>query len=365
MSALYIHIPFCSRKCGYCDFYSTENLDLIPRFLKALSTEMTQCSERFRNMSFDTVYAGGGTPSLLAPEQITRLAGQISEFFRVPADSEKTLEINPGTLSSSKLDAWLESGFNRLSVGAQSFSNAELNLLGRIHRSEDTRKAFKMARRAGFKNIGLDLIYALPGQTLAILEKNLQQALSLCPEHISAYSLTWSSRTPLGRAIQQGKLPAPDENLTADMFLSIHEILSAQNYDHYEVSNYSLPGFECLHNSHYWDGTPYLGLGPSAHSYDGNARWWNSSDTADYLARLEAGKSPCKNLETLSEADHRLERIALGLRTKNGIGLDDLHNMEDEVNLLTEKSLAHVKDGRLVLTPGGMLLTDEIAARLA
>lgn len=363
MSALYIHIPFCKRKCSYCDFYSCENIQFADDFLTSLSIEMNQYKALMIRSAFDTLYIGGGTPSLLTVNQIQQILSRLKQHFIFTQDTETSIEVNPGTISEDKLSDYLKSGINRLSIGVQSFHNDELRFMGRIHQKETAIHTFKMARSEGFKNIGIDLIYGLPNQKMVHWKDSVNRALDLQPDHISTYALTWSDKTPLGRSIADGILPVPDDNLVSDMFLWTDEALADAGYTHYEISNYAKPGRECRHNWHYWDGAAYLGLGPSAHSYNQQSRWWNIPDVNIYIKRLENGLSVISEKEDLSEKEIRTERIALGLRTNRGILQNELDQKSNFHHLL-HQNLAVQKKDRIVLTPKGMLLADEIASQL-
>lgn len=363
MSALYLHIPFCIRKCSYCDFYSCEDMEFMKDFLKDLPIEMDRYAGVFSDSTFDTLYIGGGTPSLLSAEELQSMLRQLQDFFVFTQNREASLEVNPGTIVSARLNAYLKSGINRLSIGVQSFHEDELQLLGRIHHKKEALNAVKMARMARFDNIGIDLIYGLPNQSLMKWKDSLNLVIDLQPDHISAYALTWSNKTPLGQSIAKGDLPVPDENLVSEMFLLADELFVDAGYIHYEISNYAKPGRECRHNLHYWDGSAYLGLGPSAHSYNNNSRWWNMANVHTYLLHLEKGGSVISEKENLSEKEIQTEKIALGLRTNQGISLAVIDH-PDEIRYCIDHHLAVQKQDRIILTSRGMLLADEIAARL-
>jgi oxygen-independent coproporphyrinogen-3 oxidase len=362
MPGLYIHIPFCQHKCGYCDFYSVETAS-TGTFLPALIAEMEQTAASW-NQPFDTLYIGGGTPSLLKQAQITRLINEVKSRFRITGNAEWTIEVNPGSVTATKLSRYLNLGINRLSIGAQSFRRSELQLLERTHTAEQIVKTVQVARSAGFQNIGLDLIYGLPYQTQGHWEQTLQQATALEPVHISAYALTWKRNTKLGQSFLNGTLPVPEEDHTADLFLKAHAYLESNGFHHYEISNYAKPGFECLHNQQYWSRRTYLGLGPSAHSFDGQRRGWNISDVEQYMDHLRQNKSPVEAWEKLSESDLALEKTALGLRTDKGI-LIGKQISEEQAKQLCREGLAERKKDRLILTPRGFLLADEIAVQVA
>ena len=361
MPGLYIHIPFCRRKCGYCDFYSVTDWS-VTEFIGALSAEMKRVEVSW-NQPFDTLYIGGGTPSLLKQAQITPLINEVKSLFRITENAECTIEVNPGSVTATKLSRYLNLGINRLSIGAQSFWRSELQLLERTHTAEQIVKTVQMARSAGFQNIGLDLIYGLPYQTMDQWEQTLQQAIGLEPDHISAYALTWNRNTRLGQSFLNGTHPVPEEDFMADLFLKAHAFLESNGFHHYEISNYAKPGFECLHNQHYWIRRAYLGLGPSAHSFNGQRRWWNISDLEQYIDDLRHNKSPVEAWENLSESDLALEKTALGLRTDKGI-LIGKQISEEQAEQLCREGLAEKKRDRLILTPRGFLLADEITVQI-
>ena len=376
MAGLYLHIPFCLKKCGYCDFYSSGirdrgragmAIDQIACFLSAIEKEWDlYAGSGFRSIGFfETVYFGGGTPSLLKPEQIRRLINRIRPFLSHPAITETTLEANPATIAPDKLKAYLDAGINRISIGVQSFDDGILKLLGRLHSAMEAEEAILMAREAGFDNIGLDLIFAVPRQTLSGWKRTVEKAISLAPDHVSAYSLTWSGSTPLGRQIESGRIARPGDDETADMSLLAAGLLQNAGYEQYEISNYAKSGKRSRHNESYWTGIPYLGLGPSAHSFTGTERFWNVSDTERYIQTLGQGLLPVAAEETLSPEDRRLERLSLGLRTKEGVSMSELEIDASRLAPLADAGLARSDGGRLCLTPKGMLLADEIALKLA
>lgn len=378
MAGLYLHIPFCDHKCIYCDFYSIENLAHVSAFLHALEEEIAMCAEYGRKEQFDTIYFGGGTPSLLSPHQIEKMLLRLHNTFDISSDAEVTVETNPGTVDPAKLAGYRAAGVNRLSIGIQSFHEDELRFLTRIHSSDEAKECVRFARRVGFDNISVDLIFALPNQTLARWQSNLHQALELEPQHISAYSLIVEKGTPLARMItakQASPLPAEAD---AEMYEWTMHMLADAGYEHYEVSNFARPGFRSRHNSNYWNHTNYLGFGPSAHSFfmdetcNGAKRWWNVADIAKYLERIREGKSAAVGTETLREHQLFEEAVMLGLRS-SGIDWD---RMEEKfgiefkrlsssfVRQLVEDGLAVVDGDRFRLTDRGYLVCDEIVEKV-
>ncbi len=320
---LYIHVPFCRHKCNYCDFYSTTQMDLMPRYLAALLQEIDLLFNNPPSGGFDfsTLYLGGGTPSLLSPQHIETIFAKLAAHGSIHPQAEITLEANPGALDDEHLAAYRHAGINRLSLGIQSFIDCELAFLQRIHTAAEAKASFRAARQAGFDNISLDLIFALPGQSLSDWYCSLQQALELAPEHVSMYGLTIEEGTPLHRTLQQGLCKKIDEELEREMYLSGKETLEAAGYRHYEISNFARPGREAQHNQHYWDGSPYIGFGPAAHSFADGQRWWNVRDVNAYCRSLLQGAEAVAGRETLDLLQLKAEAVLLGLRRREGIDL--------------------------------------------
>ncbi len=367
---LYIHIPFCLSKCPYCSFYSQTDLSLIPGFIEALGKEIEIISPTFSS-PFDTVYIGGGTPSVLHTRQIEEILGKIRKYFRLTRSAEFTLEANPGDLDFSYLQALRELGIHRLNLGVQSFAPDALSFLGRRHTAEKAVQAIEASRKAGFHLLGLDLIYGVPGQALESWLGTLNKALTFFPEHLSCYQLTLEEDTPMGKAHRMGAFAFPEEEELRQFFLATSESLEKGGFFHYEVSNFS-HGLHHVsrHNQKYWDHTPYLGLGPSAHSFSGSVRWWNSSSVMAYLNALRAGTLPLDNMETLTPGQLRAEAFFLGMRTARGINLIDFSEKHGE-NLLREKGnllrrieeegLVVIKEGHLRPTRAGLAVADRLA----
>lgn len=324
MAGLYLHIPFCRAKCIYCDFYSETQTRLLPAFLSALAREIDayQAQPPFSELTFDTVYLGGGTPSLLTPEQVNDILQHLARVYRLAEQPELSLEANPGTVLVERLAGYRAAGINRLTLGVQSFDDDELRWLSRIHNSAEAVDAVRHARAVGFDNIGLDLIFGIPGQTPASWRASLSQALRLAPEHLSVYGLTYEANTPLWRQWQQGKIQRCVEDNEREFFLMAAEMLTAAGYEHYEISNYALPGKRSQHNQHYWDHRPYLGLGPSAHSFDGRRRWWNVRSLTGYIDGVTRGVGAVAESEDITLPMRRNETILLGLRRSEGIDLE-------------------------------------------
>lgn len=366
MAGIYIHIPFCIRKCPYCDFYSVAGAEkLLPFFVRAVQDELELVSREFPLGEIRTVYFGGGTPSLLSGREISGILEGIGRFYGRRTDAEISLEANPGSIAPAKLREFREAGVNRLSIGGQSFHPRELEVLGRIHSVDDISKTVEHARSAGFDNLGLDLIFGLPGQELEAWRASVKRALDLQPDHISAYALTWSKDTPMGRNIASGALPEPEENTVSEMLLWTDEFLSEAGYHHYEISNFARPGFECLHNLNYWSGTAYLGLGPSAHSFVDGKRFWNAASLERYLEYVGKEQSAREGEETLTPSEKRLEALSLGLRRSSGIPLSIVMDKMAEIHEMENRGFGQIRDGRFLPTARGFLLADELAGRLA
>jgi oxygen-independent coproporphyrinogen-3 oxidase len=376
MSSLYVHIPFCQRKCVYCDFYSIETVTLMDAFLDALDAEIALAAPAGEGVSFDTLFFGGGTPSLLAPAQLERVMRSLRGAFEIRGDAEITLETNPGTVSIEKLRDYRSLGVNRLSIGIQSFDDNELRFLGRIHNAREAARCVGLAREAGYANVSVDLIYSLPGQTALEWGRTLSEALALRPDHVSAYSLIVEDDTPLARMVS-AKLVSPNPvEAEATLYEHTMDVMERSGFEHYEVSSYARPGFRSLHNSAYWSHAGYLGFGPSAHSFwhpgrgDRHLRWANVPALSRYCDSLRRGELPVAMREEVTRAQLCNERIFLGLRS-SGV---DLRILGDEFGLpadrlalagaLVEEGAAVLDRGTLRLTARGYMLCDEIAARM-
>lgn len=378
MASLYIHIPFCQKKCLYCDFYSVEGTEQVEDFLALLMREISLRKMEGNLATFETIFFGGGTPSLLEPDQFERILSRLQSVFRVGRDAEVTLEANPGTVTKERLKALRSLGVNRISIGIQSFHEPELRALGRIHDRAGAFQAIECARDAGLDNISLDLIFSIPGQSMTSWEDNLRTAVALAPQHVAAYSLIVEEGTPLACMVGVGAVRTNPVNLEAEMYERTMEYLGAHGYEHYEVSNYALPGFRCRHNCTYWSHDNYLGFGPSAHSFwkgrDGKdgRRWWNAADLSTYRDRLKGGSLPTESGEEVGPRELLGERIFLGLRT-GGLDLErlrvdfgyDFESRRGELmRWMIHENLARVEQEVLHLTPQGFLLCDEICSKL-
>jgi oxygen-independent coproporphyrinogen-3 oxidase len=367
---IYIHIPFCKSRCSYCDFatgiYQTE---IAERYVEALLRDIEITRQRQPSTPVDTIYLGGGTPSMLSAQQIESILETVRASFDVVSAAEITMEINPGSVTVAGLKDFRSAGINRASFGAQTFADAELARLGRAHNSTDTLNTFAALREAGFENISFDLIAGLPGQTMATWEANVEQALTLQPEHLSFYLLEVHSGTPLAQHIERGIQPKPDDDLAGEMYEVMLERAAQAGYEHYEISNLCRAGFASRHNTKYWTGDPYFGFGCSSHSYDGvNHRWSNEREVAKYVELIERGESPVVEQTDLGPEELRAEAVFLGMRLMSGLNMREYEqtfgaNIREEFDDFTEAGLVEF-DGDLVrLTRAGALMSNEIFAR--
>jgi putative oxygen-independent coproporphyrinogen III oxidase len=373
---LYLHIPFCSAICPYCDFaVLTGGPERRERFTQRLIDEIglwAVHSEPFRGI--DTIYFGGGTPSALTPEQLGRIEEAARESLPIHGDPWIFLEANPEDVTPESVRAWRDLGVRTLSLGIQSFDADALAFLGRRHSPEEARRSVELARAAGFHTVSIDLIYGLSGQSVEDWRRTLEQAVALRPDHLSCYQLTIHEGTPFGFRLARGKMTEAPEEIQADLFLLTHAFLLDAGFPGYEVSNFArAPEHQSRHNRKYWDHTPYLGLGPSAHSFSGHRRWWNERKIGPYETRIGAGERPIAGSEDLSPGDLALEALMLGLRTAKGIdlqrfqeryGVDLLEQNEERIGRLVGQGLLQVEDGRLVPTLKGLAVADTLALDL-
>jgi len=368
---LYIHIPFCLKKCHYCDFpsYATFSEKDKINYINALRKEMGKAASR----NVNTVYIGGGTPTSLSAEQIGDILKMVKNCFETLPDAEFTIEANPGTIDTKKLKVLKDLGVNRLSLGVQSLNKTTLRRLGRIHTNEDFRRSYKMSRQAGFKNINLDFIYGLPGQTLVSWKKTLKAVIELKPEHISAYSLSIEQGTRFFQLNESGRLKLPGEDAEAKMYEMAIEYLAGAGYRHYEISNFCCPGYECRHNQIYWNNDEYLGFGAGAHSYFQGLRWGNSPWPPDYIAMVNSGFSPAADWERLPLERKMRETAVLGLRLCEGIDLEKwrkrfareiAETFGEEIRQLKDEGLIELDQKRLKLSKRGLLMANEVWRRL-
>lgn len=363
-AGLYVHVPFCVTRCGYCDFNAYADLrHLRGRYARALLAEAERAAPEWEGLRFDTVFLGGGTPTTLDPDDLVALLRGLCGRFDVAPDAEVTIEANPDTVDRSTLARLHDAGYTRLSMGAQSFDEGVLVVLERVHSPASVRRAFAAAREAGYRDVNLDLIYGAEGETLDSWRRTLEATLRLGPEHVSAYALTIEPGTPLGRKVAAGAAASPDPDLQAGMFELACELLGAAGYEHYEVSNWARPGHACLHNLHYWRREAYLGLGAGAHSFRDGRRWWNLRPPQAYLAAVEAGRPPIGGDERLGPEEERLEEVSLRLRLLEGVPAGAV-DLEAAAAYLQEGLLAR-RNGRLVPTERGMLVLNELVLAIA
>ena len=366
--ALYIHVPFCRRRCNYCSFVSYDGREEeIPAYVAALKLELEQLSHA---ENVKSIYFGGGTPSLISTDRIKDILATVRSVFGVEKGAEITMEANPGTVDVAYLSAVRQCGVNRLSLGVQSLNNNELKMLGRIHSAAEAREAVRSARSAGFDNLSIDLMYGLPGQTLDGWSSTLEEAAAMRPEHISLYSLTLEAGTPLQRAIDEGSLPGIDPDLCAGQYEMAGDFLAAHGYLHYEISNWAQRGYECRHNLVYWQNLPYLGVGAAAHSFMHGHRLANTRDLDDYLSSFNSGGRAIIEMdEEISPALQLAETLILGLRLgrgvschdiKNRFGVDIMAQYKLQIEEMVEVGLLERNDGHIKLTPRGRLLSNEV-----
>ncbi len=371
MSGIYIHIPFCKQACNYCDFHFSTSMKKKDEMVLALTKEIQMRKKEFENEVIETIYFGGGTPSRLQIADLRLQIDSIYKNYKVAENPEITLEANPDDLSEDYLIALSKIGINRLSIGIQSFFEDDLTLMNRAHNSEEAKKCLEIATQY-FDNISVDLIYGIPGMSNEKWKKNIETALSFGISHISSYALTVEPKTALSKLIQTGKIAKPNDDLAQEHFQILVEILEKNGFIHYELSNFGKENYFSKNNSAYWLGKKYLGIGPSAHSYDGISRSWNVSNNAMYLKSLEENKLP-NEIEILTKTDRYNEYIMTGLRTIWGVSLDRIENEfgSDYLDYLQKQAQKFIGDGLLSIensilkpTPKGKFLTDGIASDL-
>lgn len=359
--SLYIHLPFCKQKCSYCDFASFANKeDLINDYIEALIKELTGMSDKY-SFSWESIYFGGGTPTLLGTNYFEKIIKTLVSTFPLSANfdisnSEISMEANPGTTTKTSLKALKRLGINRLSIGAQSFNDKHLKMLGRIHDSSQIKKSFEDARIAGFKNINLDLIFALPNQTLPEWQKDLSEALELNPEHVSAYNLQIEEKTPLWDKVKDKEVLPATQELDAEMYEHVISLLTSSGYKHYEISNFAkiTPDkiFECRHNKNYWLNKNYIGVGSSASSHINGKRWTNTKQIEEYI------KDPSPSIAP--PAKKGSESIFMGLRLIDGIGIKNFESYKEELEELMSEGLLKESSGKIKLTKKGLFLGNTV-----
>lgn len=372
MAGIYLHIPFCRQACHYCDFHFSTNLKLRGEMIIAMEKEIS-LRKKYHKEVIKTFYLGGGTPSILSESELEVLFSSIHDNFHFSPEAEITLETNPDDITDEKLQFWKSMGINRLSIGIQTFNDDLLKYLNRIHTGKEALKSVEKARKYGFDNLNIDLIYALPADDHNLWKNDVKTAITLLPKHISAYNLTIEPKTVFGNWLKKGKITEMDEDYATEQYLHLCNSLGSAGYEHYEVSNYALPGFYSKHNTSYWKGIPYIGIGPGAHSYNGTSRQFNISNNSNYIKELNNGKIPA-NYENLNTEEQVHEYLITGLRTSRGIDLQSLKEKfnyelsssgKKMVEQLLERDLAQLVNNNLILNERGFLLADHVALILS
>ena len=365
MAGLYVHIPFCSSRCVYCGFYSTTGLELREKYVKAVCKEITT---RVSKDPISTIYLGGGTPSQLSIEQLGSILTTIYIYNKVKGTSETTIEANPDDINMEFAKDLIAMGVNRISMGAQTFNDERLKFLHRRHNASQVTDAVKTLQQAGFSNISIDLMYGFPGQTLDEWKADIDKALALDVEHISTYCLMYEEGTPLYQMLEQGKVSEIDEELEREMYYTLIDRLESAGYEHYEISNFALPGYRSRHNSSYWKGIPYIGIGAAAHSFDKNTRSWNVADIHKYIEGIEQGKRLYE--EEMIDADTSYnDTITVALRTKEGLDISTLPDYQRKYCIANAKhhidaQLLSLENNHLALTREGLFVSDMIMSDL-
>lgn len=375
MAGIYIHIPFCRQACHYCNFHFSTSLRYKNEFLAALLKEMELFSvvhgQQDRD-TIETIYFGGGTPSLLSPDEIRHILQQVNTHFTVAPGMEITLEANPDDVSLEKLENWKQAGINRLSIGIQSFFEEDLQWMNRAHNAKQAVDSLQLALTL-FPNITIDLIYGTPGLTNEKWKQNVEKAIALNIPHLSCYALTVEPKTPLDKMIRQNQSPGVDSDKQSEQFLLLMQWLKDAGYEHYEISNFAKPGLRSRHNSSYWQGKTYFGFGPSAHSFDGKTRWWNIANNNNYIQAIQNNILPVEK-EVLTTSQKLNEYIMISLRTMEGLDLEKAQEIDPSLNTrdhlvegskkYIERGLLEIKGNIIRLTMEGKLVADGIAADL-
>lgn len=369
---VYIHIPFCMKKCFYCDFVSYANKeDMIEKYIKALEKEIKIKAEENKLLKINTIYIGGGTPSFLDSKHIVYIINAIKESFNVKENAEITIEVNPGTVTKNKLEDYIKCGINRISIGLQTTNNELLKQIGRIHTYEQFLETYNLIRMVGFNNINVDLMLALPNQTIKDLEDSLNKVIMLKPEHISVYSLILEEKTKLYDLVESGKLESLDENIERNMYWKVKNILEQNGYKHYEISNFAKQGYESKHNLNCWNQEEYLGMGVAAHSYLNNKRYSNTENLEQYINKLLEEEGIKNDIITVHEEqtleDKQKEYMLLGLRKIEGVKISDFKNkfvqnpiyvFRKELDKLVKEDLIQVEENNIKLTKKGLDLAN-------
>lgn len=367
---LYFHIPFCVKKCNYCDFYSITKTEGIDKFVHYLLRELELFSEEVKSkIEVDTIFFGGGTPSLLLPNQFAKILSSINSIFSIGSDAEITIEANPGTIDVKHLREFHQMGINRISFGVQSFNDNELQFLDRIHTSQEAIKSIEFAQNIGFNNVSIDLIFGVPNQTLSSWKKNLNIIKSLQIQHLSVYNLIYEENTPLHNRLAEGKIAPIDELIEEKIYLQTIDFLDSIGLLQYELSNFALNGFECKHNIKYWTHQPYFGFGPSAHSYFNFRRYWNLKNLSKYYQSIDQNQLPVEDDEVIDKYKYIIERIMLGLRYQ-GIDLNFItdiigedNNQFIEQNIIPIQNYFKKISDKIILSKYGFFKLNEIALK--
>jgi len=370
MSGCYIHIPFCAQKCSYCDFHFSTNHTYKSEMVGALCVELEMRAKDWKQETFETIYFGGGTPSVLTSVQLDQLINRVRMHYQLSNSVEITLECNPDDCSLENLTNWKKQGVNRLSIGIQSFNDEQLKWMNRSHQAADSLNAVRNAKQVGFDELSLDLMYGLPDMTLEEWKGQLLQIIELNPEHISAYCLTVEQKTALSKWVKEGKLVVSNNDQQSEQFELLVSTLKEAGYEQYEISNFARNGHYSKHNTSYWKGSKYLGIGPSAHGYNGIERYWNQANNKAYMVELTKGQLP-ETIEILSSFDRFNETLMIGLRTKWGVSKQVLFGLisptAEWFKIVTDyedqKMLIQTEE-QIILTPAGRLLADGIASDL-
>ncbi len=371
MAGIYIHIPFCKQACHYCDFHFSTSLKYKDELLQALIREIHLQKNYPGGEQVDTIYFGGGTPSLLTGDEINLLTDTIAGLHAVSANAEITIEANPDDLSKAKLQSYLQTGINRFSIGIQSFFDEDLQWMNRVHRAEEAEASVKRTQDTGLENLTVDLIYGYPLLSNDKWKYNLDKVFELGVPHVSSYSMTVEPKTALASFIHKKKEPAMDDQQSAAQFILLMDAMQAQGFEHYEISNFCKPGHYSRHNSNYWKGVKYLGIGPSAHSYNGETRQWNIANNAKYMQDISTGQIPAET-ELLTETNQLNEYIMTSLRTIWGLSMDKLNLIASGSSVQLLKSAGQFfnngwitqDNGIIYLTQTGKLYADNIASGL-
>jgi oxygen-independent coproporphyrinogen III oxidase len=380
LAGIYIHIPFCKKSCNYCNFHFSTSLrykdELVDALLKEVDLTINNNLSDYNHFdlseTIDTIYFGGGTPSLLSHEELNKILTKINAAFMISTVAEITIEANPDDITEAKLIEWKTSGINRLSIGIQSFYQEDLEWMNRAHNKDQAKKCIELAHKHGFYNISIDLIYGTPLLTNEKWQENVKTALSFNIPHLSCYALTIEPKTILHKLIEQKKVEDVNPDQQSEQFLLLMKWLQEAGYEHYEISNFAKPGFRSRHNSSYWSGKKYFGFGPSAHSYDGENRFWNIANNNVYITTINDDKIPFEK-ETLSQTQRLNELVMISLRTMEGLSLQKFEKLSDEKSRIAllkaadkyiNSGLLKNEDSQLTLTAEGKLLADGIAADL-